>query len=132
MPLFGQVLAALYQDDIVEEEDIRQWHAQPSSKGEGHKAGKLENMKRCWTIGARMIEQFDEQESDDDSSEGGMDQSQVKFSKGVEGQERTKEAHDLDRKDEGEDQEDEDEEDEEEEEEEEDEDEDGDGDDEEE
>src|ERR1700733_6878587 len=99
MPLFGQILAALYQDDVVEEEDIRQWHAQPSSKGEGHKAGELENIKRCWTIGARMIEQFDEQGSDDDNSEESMDQSQVKVSERAEGQEKIK-AQDLDGEDE--------------------------------
>lgn len=63
MPLFGQILAALYQDDIVEEEDIRRWHAQPTSKGEGE---NFENMQRCWTIGGHMIHQFDEQGSDED------------------------------------------------------------------
>ncbi|EDR14254.1 uncharacterized protein LACBIDRAFT_142306, partial [Laccaria bicolor S238N-H82] len=29
MPLFGQILAALYQEDIVEEDDIRAWHKLP-------------------------------------------------------------------------------------------------------
>ncbi|ETW85768.1 hypothetical protein HETIRDRAFT_309762 [Heterobasidion irregulare TC 32-1] len=68
MPLFGQILAALYQNDIIEEDDVRGWHAQPDSKGEGLKAGEvLENFKRCWLVGARMIHQFDQQES---SSEG--------------------------------------------------------------
>jgi translation initiation factor eIF-2B subunit epsilon len=67
MPLFGQILAALYQDDIVEEEDIRRWHVLPISKGEGTE--NLENVKRCWAIGGHMIQQFDEQGSDDDSSE---------------------------------------------------------------
>lgn len=60
--LFGQVLAALYQGDIVDEDDIRAWHALPESKG--HDA---DNLRRCWTVGSRMIEQFDEQ--DDESSE---------------------------------------------------------------
>ncbi|KAF9264793.1 nucleotide-diphospho-sugar transferase [Marasmius fiardii PR-910] len=63
-PFFGQILAALYQDDIVEEEDIRAWHRLPGSQGRGN-----EQMKRCWLIGGRMIEQFDEQESDDGESE---------------------------------------------------------------
>ena len=68
MPLFGQILAALYQNDIVEEDDVRGWHARPDSKGEGLKAGEvLENFKKCWLVGARMIHQFDQQES---SSEG--------------------------------------------------------------
>jgi translation initiation factor eIF-2B subunit epsilon len=59
--LFGQILAALYQDDIVEEDDIRAWHARPSSRGEA------ENMKKCWAVGTRMIEQFDEQDSTEGS-----------------------------------------------------------------
>ena len=68
MQLFGQILAALYQNDIVEEEDIRAWHALPASKGEGHKPGPaMENMKKCWMIGSHMIHQFDAQESGSES-----------------------------------------------------------------
>ncbi|KAK1232011.1 translation initiation factor eIF-2B epsilon subunit, GEF [Marasmius sp. AFHP31] len=63
-PLFGQILAALYQDDIVEEDDIRAWHRLSSSQGDGN-----EEMKKCWLIGGRMIEQFDEQESDDEDDD---------------------------------------------------------------
>lgn len=33
MPLFGQILAALYQEDIVEEDDICGWHILPSTSG---------------------------------------------------------------------------------------------------
>ncbi|TFY76741.1 hypothetical protein EWM64_g7267 [Hericium alpestre] len=70
MPLFGQILAALYQNDIVEEDDIRAWHAQPEAKGEGLKPGALlENMKKTWIVGARMIHQFNEQESSDEGSD---------------------------------------------------------------
>lgn len=70
--LFGQILAALYQNDIVEEEDIRNWHAQPEAKGEDVKDRKLiENLQRTWIIGARMIHQFNEQESDEDEDESG-------------------------------------------------------------
>jgi translation initiation factor eIF-2B subunit epsilon len=68
MPLFGQILAALYQDDIVEEDDIRRWHALPASKGVGLEPGTItENIKKCWSVGARMIVQFNEQDSDEDS-----------------------------------------------------------------
>ncbi|KII88609.1 hypothetical protein PLICRDRAFT_689604 [Plicaturopsis crispa FD-325 SS-3] len=67
MPLFGQILAALYQDDIIEEDDIRAWHDRPESKGEGLKPGDLtDNIKKCWIVGARMIQQFDAQDSDSD------------------------------------------------------------------
>ncbi|KAJ7774726.1 nucleotide-diphospho-sugar transferase [Mycena metata] len=67
-PLFGQILAELYQADIVEEDDIRAWYASTAAKGTGLKAGPTaENVKRCWAVGARMIQQFDEQESESES-----------------------------------------------------------------
>ncbi|KZT68221.1 nucleotide-diphospho-sugar transferase [Daedalea quercina L-15889] len=70
LPLFGQILAAIYQADIVDEDDIRTWHARPSSKGEDHKPGPhKEGLERCWAIGKMMIEQFDEQESEEESEE---------------------------------------------------------------
>ncbi|KAH0583976.1 hypothetical protein H2248_009559 [Termitomyces sp. 'cryptogamus'] len=71
LPLFGQILAALYQDDIVDEDDIRKWHRLPMAKGEGANAKDdvLENIKKCWAIGAHMIKQFDEQESEEDSDD---------------------------------------------------------------
>ncbi|KIJ68987.1 hypothetical protein HYDPIDRAFT_36093 [Hydnomerulius pinastri MD-312] len=70
LPLFGQILAALYQDDIVEEDDIRNWHKRPEAQGEGVKSPTLqENFKKCWAVGAHMIKQFDEQESDEESEE---------------------------------------------------------------
>ncbi|KAI0256752.1 nucleotide-diphospho-sugar transferase [Lactifluus subvellereus] len=68
--LFGQILAALYQNDIVEEEDIRHWHAQPEAKGEGIKnSALLENVQKTWIVGARMIHQLSEQDSEDEDSE---------------------------------------------------------------
>lgn len=71
MPLFGQILAALYQDDIVDEDDIRRWHARPASKGEGWKPNpETEGIMKCWLIGSHMIKQFDEQESDEDDDTG--------------------------------------------------------------
>ncbi|KAI0797687.1 hypothetical protein C8Q75DRAFT_861962 [Abortiporus biennis] len=74
MALFGQILAALYQDDIVDEDDIRAWHKKPVSKGIDLKEGVfLENVKRCWAIGTRMIQQFDEQESSSEEESGDDD-----------------------------------------------------------
>lgn len=70
LPLFGQILAALYQDDIVDEDDIRAWHAKPQSQGQGVKPTSLqENYKKCWVTGAHMIKQFDEQDSNEESEE---------------------------------------------------------------
>jgi translation initiation factor eIF-2B subunit epsilon len=74
--LFGQILAALYQKDIVEEEDIRRWHAQTKAQGEGIKNSTLlENVQRTWIVGARMIDQFDEQDSEDAPSSESEDSS---------------------------------------------------------
>lgn len=70
LPLFGQLLAALYQNDVVEEDHIRIWHKRSIAKGEGLKEGPLlEGVMKCWTIGKKMIEQFDEQESSEEESE---------------------------------------------------------------
>ncbi|KDR81526.1 hypothetical protein GALMADRAFT_239531 [Galerina marginata CBS 339.88] len=64
MPLFGQILAALYQEDIVEEDHIRAWHIIPASKGEDRQEGvETDNFQKAWMIGSHMIQQFDAQES---------------------------------------------------------------------
>jgi translation initiation factor eIF-2B subunit epsilon len=69
-PLFGQILAAFYQEDVVEESHIRQWHALPASKGADLKPGAiLENIRKCWAVGGVLIKQFDEQDSDEEESE---------------------------------------------------------------
>ncbi|KAG2755999.1 nucleotide-diphospho-sugar transferase [Suillus brevipes Sb2] len=70
LPLFGQILAALYQDDIVDEDDIRAWHGNPKAQGQDVKPASLqENYNKCWVTGAHMIKQFDEQDSDEESEE---------------------------------------------------------------
>ncbi|KIM62417.1 hypothetical protein SCLCIDRAFT_119402 [Scleroderma citrinum Foug A] len=73
LPLFGQTLAALYQEDIVEEDDIRSWHRKSTSRGDDQKTtGLQENFKKCWNVGAHMIKQFDEQESEESEEEAPM------------------------------------------------------------
>ena len=73
--IFGQTLAALYQLDLVDEEHIRAWHASPVARGEGVLGAKpgsafLEGLMKCWAVGTKMIEQFDEaSESEEESSE---------------------------------------------------------------
>ncbi|KAG1756540.1 nucleotide-diphospho-sugar transferase [Suillus paluster] len=77
LPLFGQILAALYQDDIVDEDDIRAWHANSKSQGQCVKPASLQdNYKKCWVTGAHMIKQFDEQDSDEESEEDADDDSE--------------------------------------------------------
>lgn len=71
MPIFGQILAAFYQFDIVEEDDIRKWHSLSNSKGEGRKLGvEAENYNKCWVIGSHMIGQFDAQGSSSEEDSG--------------------------------------------------------------
>ncbi|KAI0040490.1 nucleotide-diphospho-sugar transferase [Auriscalpium vulgare] len=106
LPLFGQILAAFYQNDIVEEDDIRAWHAQPAAKGAGLKEGpQLENMQKTWLVGARMIHQFNEQESSEEESSEAEESGE-----GSEEAEDASEDEDEDKEDE-EDEEDEDDED---------------------
>ncbi|KAJ3504968.1 hypothetical protein NMY22_g17742 [Coprinellus aureogranulatus] len=70
MALFGQILAALYQTDIVEEDDIREWHGLSASKGEDLPAGETkENYRKTWIVGAHMIHQLDQQDSESDEDE---------------------------------------------------------------
>lgn len=75
--LFAQVLVALYQDDLVEEEDIKAWHRSPAARGEGlglrPGSAILEGVKKCWAVGERLLDQFDgesEEEEEDESSAG--------------------------------------------------------------
>ncbi|KAL1707802.1 hypothetical protein EV121DRAFT_255474 [Schizophyllum commune] len=76
LALFGQILAALYQEDVVEEEDIRAWFKHPESRGEdvGATGEELENIKKCRDVGAKMIEQFDAQESSEEESDEDADE----------------------------------------------------------
>ena len=68
--MFGQILAALYQEDIVEEDDIRGWHILPStSDDDGREGVERDNFRKCWTIGTHMIQQFDDQDSGESDSE---------------------------------------------------------------
>lgn len=74
LALFGLLLAALYHEDIVEEEDVRAWHRKPESRGTTGGAIAA-GMQKCWSIGSRMVEQFDAQDSDSDAdSESGSDE----------------------------------------------------------
>ncbi len=74
MPLFGQILAALYQADIVEEEDLRAWHSSPSARGVGLTPGvQTDNIRKCWSIGTLLIQQIGQQDSGGEESEEEVD-----------------------------------------------------------
>ncbi|KAK0503156.1 nucleotide-diphospho-sugar transferase [Armillaria luteobubalina] len=75
MPLFGQILAALYQEDIVEEEDLKMWHSSPSARGVGLAPGvQTDNIRKCWSIGALLIQQIGQQDSGEEESEEEVDE----------------------------------------------------------
>ena len=65
----------MYQDDIIDEDDIRAWHASAAAKGEGLKPGALlDGVRYCWGVGQKMIEQFDAQESSEEESDAESDE----------------------------------------------------------
>ncbi|KAI0328553.1 nucleotide-diphospho-sugar transferase [Cubamyces sp. BRFM 1775] len=77
--LFAQLLAAFYQQDLVDEDDIRAWHASPAARGDGLKPGSplAEGVRRCWAVGAKMIEQLasdSEEESEEESEDESEDE----------------------------------------------------------
>jgi translation initiation factor eIF-2B subunit epsilon len=69
LPLFGQILAALYQEDIVEADDIRSWHSQLSSQGSGMTGDRAAHYKRCWQVGGVMLQHLSEDDSDESEEE---------------------------------------------------------------
>lgn len=65
--LFGQALVAFYQDDIIDEDDLKNWQQLPASKiGQGD---STENHRKFWVIGSRMLQQLMEQESEEESED---------------------------------------------------------------
>ena len=78
--LFAQMLVALYQQDLVDEDDIRMWHRSPAARGEGTgvKPGSAlaEGLKKCWDVGAKLLEQLGE-DSDEESEEESDDEEEA-------------------------------------------------------
>ncbi|KAH9946000.1 nucleotide-diphospho-sugar transferase [Epithele typhae] len=108
--LFAQVLAALYQLDLVEEDDVRAWHASAAARGEGLKEGALrDGVRRGWAVGAKMIEQFDaassEEESEDDAPQTAKPAQPTKKDESSEEDEEEDEDEEDDEEDEDEDEE---------------------------
>ena len=77
MSLFGQVLASMYQDDIIEADDIRAWHRSPQSQGQGLPSELEANYKKCWDIGNVMLQHLDTQESEEESEESDEDEGEA-------------------------------------------------------
>ena len=65
--MFGQVLIAFYQGDIIDEDDLKNWQQLPTSKtGQGD---YVENHRKFWAIGSRILQQLVEQDSEEESDE---------------------------------------------------------------
>lgn len=63
-------MVTFYQDDIVDDDDIRGWLKLGKSKGEDVKQGSIsENYKKFWMLGARLLQQISEQDSSDEEDE---------------------------------------------------------------
>ncbi|KAH8833842.1 nucleotide-diphospho-sugar transferase [Flagelloscypha sp. PMI_526] len=70
LSVFGLALRCLYQRDILDEDDIRQWHKTPAAKGKGmENETHFEDMGKCWLIAAKLIQAFDDQESESESED---------------------------------------------------------------
>ncbi|CAK5264263.1 unnamed protein product [Mycena citricolor] len=69
LPMFGHILADLYQIDVVDEDHILAWHALVTSKGLDSEPN-AENVKRCWIAGGHLLKQLQEQESDEEDEDG--------------------------------------------------------------
>jgi len=68
--LFGQILAALYQYDVVDEEDIHAWHHSTAARGlDAKQADEQDSLKKTWLVGGQLIAQLAQQSSDEDESE---------------------------------------------------------------
>ncbi|KAF9651749.1 nucleotide-diphospho-sugar transferase [Thelephora ganbajun] len=65
--LFGQVLVAFYQSDIIDEDDLKNWQQLPVSKTGQDDAA--DNHRKFWVIGSRILQQLVDQESEEESED---------------------------------------------------------------
>jgi translation initiation factor eIF-2B subunit epsilon len=65
VPIFGNILATLYNEDIVDEDDIRAWHKSSRARGVGSgNEDTRASMERLRRVGTAMIERFEESDSE--------------------------------------------------------------------
>ena len=69
-PLFGIILRALYETDVIGEEDLVEWRSLSAAKGEG---ARNEEEKQKWAEvyakGKAYVDVLEQMESDDDDDE---------------------------------------------------------------
>jgi len=61
LPLFSHMLTGLYNTDVIEETDIREWYRKEKGKEVGEGEGY------CRQIVGRLLERLDEQSSESES-----------------------------------------------------------------
>lgn len=69
-PWFGIILRALYESDIVAEEDLVEWRELSEAKGEGQgDADMAKKWKDMWMKGKAYVDVLEDMESDDEEEE---------------------------------------------------------------
>jgi translation initiation factor eIF-2B subunit epsilon len=69
-PWFGIVLRALYETDVVAEEDLVEWRDLSAAQGEGQgEENKKKQWKEMWVKGKAYVDVLEDMESDDDEDD---------------------------------------------------------------
>jgi len=67
--IFGLILAALYNIDVVDEDDIKEWLSNSESRGLGLKKELTAAMGDCLMQGARLLQHLQQMDDSDDDEE---------------------------------------------------------------
>ncbi|KDQ18101.1 hypothetical protein BOTBODRAFT_52900 [Botryobasidium botryosum FD-172 SS1] len=67
--IFGLVLAALYNSDVVDEDDIKEWLSNSEARGVGQKKELAPAMSDCLMQGARLLQHLQQMEDSDDEDD---------------------------------------------------------------
>lgn len=62
-------MVSFYQNDIIDEDDLKHWQRLPASRMA--QDDSAENHKKFWVIGSRILQQLLEQDSEEESGEEG-------------------------------------------------------------
>lgn len=69
-PWFGVVLRALYESDMVGEEDLVEWREMSAAQGEGQaEEGAKKRWKEMWVKGKAYVDVLEDMESDDEDED---------------------------------------------------------------
>lgn len=63
------MLTALYNTDVVDEDDIKGWLSNPDSRGLGQKKEQTAAMNDCLMQGARLLQHLQQMDDSDEEEE---------------------------------------------------------------